>query len=154
MAFIPIAMAVMAVATTVMQGLAQKQAADQNAAMAQRQAQEAQVRADMNASAAASEASQRRRTAFERLGSAEAAYGASGLSLSGTPTDVLADMAGQLELDARMSEYKGQVAQWEGQNEATRYKAEAKFQRQQGESAMYVAGAKAGGSLLTSMSNR
>lgn len=55
------------------------------------------------------EAGRIRRQGDRALGEIRAAYAASGVDASGTPTEVLADSAAQVELDALTARYNGEL---------------------------------------------
>lgn len=110
-----------AVASTVATGVVQQQQAQQNEKTAKQ--------------AAAFDESQQRQKARQLLGAQRAAYAKAGVTLAGSPTDVIADTAAQAEIDAL-------AIRWGGQQRAAAY-------RQQGSDALFSAGAGAAGALLT-----
>lgn len=91
------------------QAQAQKQAAEYNAAIAQQNAALARQQA-------AVDAEQTRRTGERRMGAVRAAAAASGI---GSASDVLADVAGNSELDRLLTLHKGDVAATGFENTAT-----------------------------------
>lgn len=60
------------------------------------------------------EAEDKRRENLRILASSRAAYGASGVELSGSPLEALADSSFEMALDVRRIEYEGQVRAREG----------------------------------------
>lgn len=91
------------------QGQAQAAAAEYNAAVAERDmivADQNRKLAIQNANIAAED---KRRENRRILSSIRAKYGASGLSLAGSPLDVLQDTATEQALDERRIEFDGQV---------------------------------------------
>lgn len=60
------------------------------------------------------EAEDKRRENRRKLSSIRAAYGSSGLELSGTPLEVLSDSSIEMALDERRVEYEGEVRAREG----------------------------------------
>lgn len=60
------------------------------------------------------EAEDKRRENRRKLASIRAAYGSSGLELSGTPLEVLSDSSVEMALDERRVEYEGEVRAREG----------------------------------------
>jgi hypothetical protein len=105
----------------IQQGKAAKQAGEYNALTAERNALVARQQASAEATAQQREASQ-------RLGAIRAAYGASGVTVEGSPLDVLSDSASLAELDRQTIEYKGSLR-------ALGYEDTAALDRAQGKSA-------------------
>lgn len=87
---------------SLMSGIQQSQADSSNAAAYRQQAE--QTQAEYGADAA-----QQARDNTRKLGAAEAAFGAAGVDLQGSPLDVLSDMATEGELSRRLILYKGNV---------------------------------------------
>ena len=85
------------------QGQAAKTAGNYNATVADQNAEIAQQQAS-------AQAEQDKRAAILRLGEARASYGASGVTVSGSPLDVLGDIASQSELQRQQTLYQGQLA--------------------------------------------
>lgn len=81
---------------------AESNAAKFNAAQAERNAQVAR-------SNAAADAQAQSRDARRRIGAARAAYGAAGVSLEGSPLDVLEQSAAEAEMDKMNILYKGEL---------------------------------------------
>ncbi len=79
--------------------------------------------------AAAGEASSIRRKAAQETGSQVASVAGSGLELAGSPADVIAQNAAEMELDAM-------TALWSGQARNTQYRNQAKITRWEGRQAM------------------
>jgi len=75
-----------------------------------------------------SEAESQRREGRRKLSAIRAQYGASGLTMEGSPLDVLEDSAMEVELDVQKTRYKGHM-------EALGYTEKAKLSRLQAESA-------------------
>lgn len=94
------------------------QVADRNATVARQQAAADEVR--------------QRSVNSRRLGSIRAAYGASGVTMEGTPLEVLEDSAAQAELDALTIRYKGELAAIGANDEATLQRSRAKNARAEG----------------------
>jgi hypothetical protein len=115
-------------------GNAAKAAGDYNAALYERNAQIAEQNAKVQ------EDRQRRLSAM-RAGANRAAVGASGISLEGSPLDILESNAAQEELDALM-------IRWNGQNEATGLRASGALQRAQGANAQRQGYMTAGSAIL------
>lgn len=74
------------------------------------------------------EANKARRENRRLLGQMRAQYGASGITLEGSPLDVLEDTAAEGELEAQQKIYSGRV-------QAVEYRNKASLSRMQGESA-------------------
>lgn len=116
-----LAAAAMSAAGSVMQASAAKQAgeynaqiAEQNALLAEQQAQEEERRFRINSR--------------KQLGAMRAAYSASGVTLEGTPWDVIAESTYTAELDALTIREGGRAS-------SSAYEAEARLQRLQGRQA-------------------
>lgn len=122
MAFAPmILMAVSAAVTAVgqiRQAQATSAAANYTAQVADRNALVARQQSE-------ADAHRQRAVSARRLGSIRAAYGASGVTMEGTPLDLLEDSAAQAELDAITTRYKGEVAAigYEGEAQLARFRA-------------------------------
>lgn len=110
-------------------------AANYNAEIAERNAQAARI-------SAASEAAAVKRKTDRQLGTARAAIGASGVTVEGTPLDVLAETAALGETDRQM-------VLWKGENQAVGYESEAELNRMQASSARTAGMFGAASSLLT-----
>lgn len=149
--FLPIIGTGLSVIGALREGKQQENVAQFNAAQAERQASETRTRATINVQAAQTDADAKRRAGLRRVGAMEAAFGASGLSLAGTPTDALVDLAGELELGARLSEHEGDIARFEGETRAGALEGQAALQRAQGRDARSAGRTKAGATLLTSL---
>lgn len=94
------------------QGKAAADAARFNAASAQRNA-------DAARSQAAQDAAAKEREGIKHIGAMRAAYGAAGVTSEGSPLDVLAETAGNLELDRQTILYKGNLRALGYEDEAT-----------------------------------
>jgi hypothetical protein len=116
------------------QGNAARAAGDYNAALYERNAQIAEQNAKVQ------EDRQRRLSAM-RAGANRAAVGASGVSLEGSPLDILESNAAQEEMDALM-------IRWNAQNEATGLRASGALQRAQGLNAQRQGWMSAGSAIL------
>lgn len=90
--FLPIISTAFTVISAISAGNNAKRQGDYNAAIAQRNAM-------LATSQAAADAALQQRDAARRIGSARAAYGASGITMEGSPLDVLTASAAQAELD-------------------------------------------------------
>lgn len=117
--------ALMTVGSTVMSAMAasqqadaQKKAADYNRAIEERNAKILRQQAE-------SDMEDKRTKNNEQLGAMRAAYGASGLAMSGTPLDVLADSATTGEYDAQKIKYKGDLQALGHSDKANLYAMEA-----------------------------
>lgn len=118
----------------IQQGKAASNAAKYNAQLAERNAQIARDQAS------ADEARQRR-MAYIRQGALRAGYGASGVSVEGSPLDILEMSAAQEELDALTIRYRGELG-------ATGYEAQAALDRAQAAGASRQGYLKAGSEIL------
>ena len=119
---IPAAVAVMAVQATasVAQGIASAQAASANAKIAKYEGQAALQAANV-------EARQIRYRGDMVLGQIRAQQAANNIDLSsGSPADVGAESARNIEFDALNAYYGGQVKKWSADIQAAQYKAQGK----------------------------
>lgn len=130
---------VVSVAGSLMQASQQKKAADYNAQMAQQQSVAAQQQA-------AAQADTQRRRAQRQIGSMEASYAASGLSLEGSPLEVLEQSARDAELDRQNILYGGSLR-------STGYQNTASLESAKGQNAMTSGFLRAGSTLLSGMSS-
>lgn len=85
--------------------------------------------------AANQEIEAKKRESNRALGSIRAAYGASGLSLGGSPLDVLEDTATEYSLDIAKIRYKGEVKAIGYKDEATNFAMKAQLARMEASSA-------------------
>lgn len=138
MAFAPIVAGISAAVGAVgaiRQGNATAKAAKTNALFQQRNAVIARQQA-------AEDADRSRRAARRRLGALRAGFGASGVSLEGSPLDVLEDQAMESELDALTIQYQGELS-------AIGLESEAALSRERARASKTAGYLKAGSSLLT-----
>lgn len=79
---------------------------------------------------AGAEEEKQRRLTYMRQGAANAAYGASGVAMEGSPLDILEQSAAQEELDALNIRYRGEIGAQsaEGQAELSRMRGSAAAQ--------------------------
>lgn len=102
----PVTLAIVGTAFTAVSAISQGNAArkegEYNAAIGTRNAQIARDQADADASA-------QQRVAQQRLGAARASYAASGVTMEGSPLDVLAMSAANAEMDKQNILYKGNL---------------------------------------------
>lgn len=117
------------------QASAESNAAKFNAQVAENNARIARQNAVENAA-------RQRRENQRRLGAIRAGFGASGISLEGTPLDVLEDSAAEAELDALTIEHQGAL-------EAAGFSSSAALSRTRARSAKQAGFVKAGTALLT-----
>lgn len=136
--FLVAAAAVSAVGA-ISQAAAASNAADFNATIAQQNA-------DIARQQGAADQERQKRLAIKALGDITAGYGASGVSMEGSPLDVLAESARQAELDYQTIGYNAELKAMGYTNTATleQYKGQA------AETAGYL---QAGSSLLGAASN-
>jgi hypothetical protein len=100
--FVMFAGAMMQTYSQIKQGEAASAAAEEDARMQTKNA-------DLSREQAGEEEKRQRILNTKRLGSMRAAYGASGLSLEGSPEDVLVDSAKNAELDALSIRHAGEL---------------------------------------------
>lgn len=146
MAWVPIAMTVaaaaMSAASSIQQGKQASAAAKFNADMQNRNAGIARQQA-------AAEEEKQRRLGYMRQGAARAAYGASGVSIEGSPLDILEQSAAQEELDALNIRYRGAIGAQSAEGQAALSSMRGDAAMQAGYtgagSAILLGGAKAAG---------
>lgn len=95
----------------------------------------------------AAEVTRQQRVARRVEGAARAAYGASGVSLEGSPLDVLQDNATQAELDVLTLKYRGELR-------AQGYEQTGSLARFQGDRAAQAGYLKAAGTLLNAFGSQ
>lgn len=131
--------AAVAAASAVSSAQQQKAASKYNEKVANQQAVAAQQEAAANAD-------RQRRVAQKQIGSMQATYAASGVSLEGSPLEVLEQSARNAELD-RLN------ILWSGQTRAQGYQATANLERARGKNAETSGYLSAAGSLFGASSN-
>lgn len=134
MAWVALAGAVISAIGSIQQGQAAKNAAEYNAEVVKNNAQIARQQGD-------AQVEQIRRQSVLGLGDMRASFAASGVSMEGSPLDIVADSAYQYELDK-------QNARWNSEVRATGYDNEGRLSRARGDAAMTGAYFKAGSALL------
>lgn len=67
-----------------------------------------------------------------RLGDTQAAFGAAGVNMAGTPLEVLSDQATQGELTRRLDLYRGQIGQFSANSQAAVDSAQGQAQQEAG----------------------
>lgn len=131
--------AAVSVVSAISQANQQKKAANYNAAMAQQQAVAAQQQA-------AAQADMQRRRANIQMGKMEANYAASGLSMEGSPMEIMEQSARDAQLDQMNIIYGGGLR-------ATGYQNTAALETAAGKNAQTSGYLKAGSTLLSSASS-
>jgi len=119
----------------VQQGKAASSAASYNAKVADRDMEVADQNRKMAIETARIDAEGKRRDNRRVLASIRTQYGASGLSLAGSPLDVLQDTAIEGELDARRTEYEGRARGREGALQMLGFQEDASLSRMEASSA-------------------
>lgn len=120
-----IAGTVMAVMGALQQGKAASNAAKHNAAVNDRNALIARQQAE-------EDVNRQRRDTRRRMGSIRARYGASGVTLEGSPLDVIEDSAAEAELDALTIQHQGELKAQGFDINASMDRTRAKVERQAG----------------------
>jgi hypothetical protein len=120
---------------TVMQAQAASAAAEQNAKIADYNAQVAERNRATALAQADSESRDLARQHRRQLAQIRVAYGTSGLTMEGTPLDVIEDTALEQELDQEKTRYKGQLRAIGYQDEENNYKMKAELHRMEAKSA-------------------
>jgi len=133
-----VASAVVGTVGAISTGISQGRAARYNAQVAENNAQAARQ-------AAAFEADAERRRQIRLFGAQRAAYGKAGVTMEGTPLDVVGDTAAEAELDLLAIRYQGELGYNRGQSEAS-------LQRYAGRSARMSSYYDAGSSILKGVS--
>lgn len=139
---------VMSAASALSSGQSQSSAAQYNAAVARNNAIVAQQNAQIAADQAAADARRQRDQAIKEKGKMRAAYGASGVTVEGSPLDVLEESALNAELDALITEYNGGLRARAYQNQAVAELNTATLEDMRGEAALSGSYTSAAGSLF------
>ena len=121
------------------QGKAQAKAAEVSAQMAERDAEVVDQNRKLALVQADIDATDKRRQNRRTMGAIRAKYGASGVSMAGSPLDVLEDTATEQELDTERVRYEGRIRGREGALQMLGLQDQAKLDRMQGRAA-YKAG--------------
>jgi len=119
------------------QGKSQQRWSEYNAAIAERDAESARQSAEY-------EAGLTRKEKEKTLARQRALYGKAGVTLEGSPLEMMAETAGEYEMDALMIERGGKL-------ESQRYRSEAQLSRMKGSAAKRAGYYGAGSTLLTGM---
>ena len=129
--------AVVAAVGSVMQGKAQKDAADYNAQVMQNEASVAQTQADQSVQQAQSEQVKHDRQAALQMGHQRSLLAASGIDMSsGSALNQLVDNTGQFEIDRQNIGYQGQLNQWGYMNKANSLIGQSELEKAKGQSAL------------------
>lgn len=137
----PAVLAGVALAGTAMSAIGQLKQAGAQSAAGEYNAKIAEQQAGLARQQSVEEERKFRIQSQKQLGSMRAGYGASGVTLEGSPLDVLAESAKTAEFDALTIRQGGKVKEQQ-------YMAEARLQRKAGQSAFSGALIGAAGSLL------
>jgi hypothetical protein len=116
------------------EGNAANAAAQYNANVAQQNAQQVRAQAE-------EEARRNKAIAKKQIGSMRAGYAASGVTLEGSPLDVLAESASNAELDSLTTRHSGEIR-------AQSFDSEARLERFRGTNALTSSRISAAGALL------
>lgn len=139
MAFLPAILSVVSGAISAVGAIqsanAQAAAAEYNAKVDERNARTANQDRINAVKTAQIEAEDKRRENRRTLASINAAYGATGLEMSGTPLDVLQDSAIELALDERRVESEGYARNREGGIKMQAFREDAVLRRMEAKSA-------------------
>lgn len=135
MQMLPLIGTIFSAVGAISQGVQASNAADYNAAVARNNALAARQQASANAEAQG-------RESRRRLGAMRAAYGASGVTMEGSPLDVIEQSAMEAELDRQNILYSGEL-------KASGYEGTSELEEAKGSSAMTGSLFSAGSSLLT-----
>lgn len=127
---------------------AQAASAEYNAKIAERNAQIVENNRRLSMRQTEVDAEEKRRENRRTLSAVRAAYGASGLELSGSPLDVLEDSALELELDASRIEAEGRQRSVEMAAQGIAYREDATLSRMQGKAARSAGYINAAGALF------
>lgn len=131
---IPFIMVGMAVLGTVMSANAQKEQGEAAKKTAEYNAGISRRNAEISMDQAATDAEAQQRDARRRAGAMRAGYGASGVTMEGSPLDVLEDSAITAELDRQNILYKGRIRALGFEDEATLYDMSGSNAEKQGNS--------------------
>jgi chromosome segregation ATPase len=122
--------------------------AEMNQALARQEAQRAAERASTQKEAAIAEAERKRRRARRRIGRQAAGFAAGGVTLEGTPTEVLADQAVESEIEVQQSLFEGELASLQSERSAQRARVEAAQAGSRASSARQSGLFQAGGTII------
>ena len=137
----------------VQQGKAQKAQMEYNAKSAENDAATAGYAALQEQQAAAREAEGQREQRLRVLGSQKAAASASGLTISGSVTDVMTDTSIQAEKEIQMALYRGEIGAYNQRNRSTALRSDASMSRSAGRSALTSSYWGATGALVSGFSS-
>lgn len=133
------------------EGQAEGAAADFNAEVQERNAVIAEQNRQLTAKQSSIDAEDRRLANRRTMASVKAAYGSSGLEMSGSQLDVLEDTATEQELDVQRVEFEGRVRSREGTLEVLGFKEGAGLSRARATGARSAGKVKALGALVGSL---
>jgi hypothetical protein len=139
-AALPLIIAGVSAAGAIQSAIASSNAAKFNASIANRNAQLATLNAQ-------EQERRQRRLGRKRLGALRANIGASGVALTGTPLDLLADSAAQEELDALTIRHQGKL-------KSTSLNLQSGLLKTQAKNELISGGLKAGSALLLGASKQ
>lgn len=128
-------------------------AAEQNARIADYNRKVAERNKNTVLAEADAAASDKQRDNRRVMSSIRASYGASGLSLEGSPLDVMTDTALEQELDVSRTRYKGQLQAIGYEDEGNNYKLKAELHRMEAASASRAGSISAVGALFGGLAN-
>lgn len=130
------------------EGQAAYQAAQFNAMISEYNRQVAERNKRQAIAQADVEGSDQIRVNRRQLSSIRAAYGASGLDLTGSTLDVMEDTAMEQELDVKRIKYKGEITAIGYEDEGRQHQMKAQLSRMEGEAALRASKTKALSSII------
>jgi hypothetical protein len=151
MAVLAPALPFIAAASSLFSGLSQSSAMRSQAAAADYNASIAQQQAASIRTAGNLEIERKRREGQRLLGRQEALYNKAGVTMEGTPLDVMAETAADLEFDELIRKYNIEIGASRAESEARQYRFMGERSRGLAGSAIMGGALKAGTSLLTGL---
>ena len=112
---------------TIISAVGQSQAADYNAKVARQNAIYAEQAGQQQRQIAAENERRQRLRTEKLLGAQRAGYGKAGVTMEGSPLEVMGETATQGELDALNIRYGGEVGAYNANVQASRYRSQASF---------------------------
>ncbi len=147
--FIAIAGSVIGAVGTIISAVGQSQAADYNAKVARQNATYAEQSAQQQRQIAAENERRQRLRTTKLLGAQKAGYAKAGVTMEGSPLEVMAETASQGELDALNIRYGGEVGAYNARVQGSRYRSQAGFYDFESSRSLWTGIMGAGTTLLT-----
>ena len=140
---------VVGAAGTVISAVGQSQAADYNAQVARQNAMYAEQAGQQQRQIAAENERRQRLRTTKLLGAQRAGYAKAGVTMEGSPLEIMSETASQGELDALNIRYGGEVGAYNARVQGSRYRSQAGFYDFESGRTMTTGMIGAGSTLLT-----